>query len=93
MKPFSEHLHDVVSETRPISEDSPESMDMCEEAAKRYAREAIAEHLEREAESAVSWIQTPSDRGLAHLEIVSTEIILKWATNNLRKGMLPRVQP
>lgn len=51
--------------------------DCCIEAMKDYAREAIAEHLERAAESAVSWIQNPSDRRPVHKEIISTEIILK----------------
>lgn len=52
MKTFQQHLFDVVSERKG---DSPDSIEMCEEAAKRYATAAIKEHLSRAAENATKF--------------------------------------
>ena len=57
MKTFDEHIDDVIKEygvagTVGMQLDSKTaSREMVNEAAKRYAREAIAEHLERAAEN------------------------------------------
>lgn len=74
MKTAEEHIKEHLPDCH---EWADWGMEAIVKAMKAYAREAIAEHLERAADAAVSWIQNPSDRGPAHEEIVSTEIILK----------------
>jgi protein involved in sex pheromone biosynthesis len=52
MKTFFDFLEEVTSEHRPLNQDSPSAIDMCEEAAKRYAKQCAQDALNRAAENA-----------------------------------------